>query len=73
MAAALFESLSSNHAFHDRNEHMALFCADVFLRLNAWRLQVDADGAIEFISQLKEAGQNQRAALLRKSIVPLPN
>jgi death-on-curing protein len=74
MAAALFESLFFNHAFHDRNEHMAFFCADVFLRLNAWKLRVDADGAREFISQLAEAGQTQRAALLpllRKSIVPL--
>ena len=34
MAAALFESLISNHAFVDGNKRMAFFCCDIFLRLN---------------------------------------
>ncbi len=72
MASALFESLFFNHAFHDGNEQIAFFAADVFLRFNGWRLQVDADAAVDFIRQLNADGQSQRAALLpllRKSIV----
>jgi death-on-curing protein len=72
MASALFESLFFNHAFHEGNSRIAFFGADVFLRLNGWRLQVDAEAAVEFIRQLKADGQTQRAALLpllRKSIV----
>ncbi len=72
MASALFESLFFNHAFHDGNEQMAFFAADVFLRLNGWRLAVDANAAVDFIRQLDTDGQSQRAALLpllRKSIV----
>jgi prophage maintenance system killer protein len=68
----LFESLFFNHAFHDGNSRLAFFGADVFLRLNGWRLQVDADAAVDFVRQLKTGGQNQRAALLpllRRSIV----
>ena len=72
MASALFESLFFNHAFQDGNEQIAFFAADVFLRLNGWRLEVDADAAVDFIRQLNADGQSQRAALLpllRKSIV----
>ena len=72
MASALFESLFFNHAFHDGNSRLAFFGADVFLRLNGWKLQVDADAAVDFMRQLKTDGQNQRAALLpllRRSIV----
>lgn len=42
MAAALFESLLKNHAFVDGNKRVAFFATDVFLRLNGWKLQVDA-------------------------------
>ena len=72
MASALFESLFFNHAFHDGNSRIAFFGADVFLRLNGWRLDVDADAAADFLRQLQADGQSQRAALLplfRKSIV----
>ncbi len=72
MASALFESLLFNHAFHDGNERTAFFATDVFLRLNGWKLNVDAVSAAEFIRELIANGQSQRAALLpllRKSIV----
>ncbi len=72
MASALFESLFFNHAFHDCNEQIAFFATDVFLRLNGWRLAVDANAAVDFIRQLDTDGQSQRAALLpllRKAIV----
>ena len=71
MASALFESLLFNHAFHDGNERMAFFATDVFLRLNGWRLDVDANAAVDFVLRLNPDEQGQRAALLpllRKSI-----
>ena len=38
-AAALMESLAINHPFVDGNERIAFAAADVFLRINGWRLQ----------------------------------
>jgi len=49
MAAALFESLVMNHPFLDGNKRVAFFAADVFLRLNGWKLEVDPDEAHTFI------------------------
>ena len=72
MASALFESLLFNHAFHDGNERTAFFATDVFLRLNGWKLKVEAVAAADFIRELIANGQSQRAALLpllRRSIV----
>jgi death-on-curing protein len=49
MAAALFESLISNHAFVDGNKRIAFFTCDIFLRLNGWKLKVDPDDGYAFI------------------------
>ncbi len=49
MAAALFESLIINHAFVDGNKRAAYFISDTFLRLNGWRIKVDADAGYAFI------------------------
>ena len=49
MAAALFESLLMNHPFVDGNKRVAFFSTDVFLRLNGWRLEVDAKTAHAFL------------------------
>jgi death on curing protein len=38
-AAALMESLAVNHPFVDGNKRVAFAAADVFLRINGWRLQ----------------------------------
>lgn len=38
-AAALMESLAVNHPFVDGNKRIAFAAADVFLRINGWRLQ----------------------------------
>lgn len=38
-AAALMESLATNHPFVDGNKRVAFAAADVFLRINGWRLQ----------------------------------
>ena len=37
-AAALLESLAINHPFLDGNKRVAFAAADVFLRINGWRL-----------------------------------
>lgn len=55
MATAMFESLILNHPFIDGNERVAFFAADVFLRLNGWRLAIDADEAHAFLIGLVEA------------------
>ena len=38
-AAALLESLVMNHPFVDGNKRIGFAAADVFLRINGWRLQ----------------------------------
>lgn len=38
-AAAHMESLAINHPFIDGNKRIAFAAADVFLRINGWRLQ----------------------------------
>ena len=38
-ASALLESLAINHPFVDGNKRIAFAAADVFLRINGWRLQ----------------------------------
>jgi len=57
MAAALFESLVSNHAFVDGNKRVAFFGCDVFLRMNGWKLDVDVDSAYSFIIGSLERGE----------------
>ena len=57
MAAALFESLIMNHPFVDGNKRTAFFAADVFLRLNGWKLAVEAKKGHAFLIGLLEEGQ----------------
>ena len=38
-ASALLESLAINHPFVDGNKRVAFVAADVFLRINGWRLK----------------------------------
>lgn len=49
MAAALFESLIMNHPFVDGNKRVAFFATDVFLRLNGYKLKMDAKKAHRFL------------------------
>lgn len=78
-AAALLQSLATNHAFVDGNKRMAFALAAVFLHLNGYLLDADADGAEEFligrvivghadlaeISEWLEAHMIQRASATR--------
>jgi death-on-curing protein len=49
-AAALMESLGNNHAFLDGNKRIAFTAADVFLRRNGFRIEVEAAAAHAFIT-----------------------
>jgi death-on-curing protein len=72
MAAALFESLLMNHAFLDGNKRAAFFATDVFLRLNGWKLRVEAEDAHQFLIGLLEAGEcdfDHLVPWIRRSLV----
>lgn len=49
MSSALFESLLMNHPFIDGNKRAAFFMTDVFLRMNAYWMKVEAHEAHAFI------------------------
>ena len=55
MAAALFESLLINHPFVDGNKRVAFFATDVFLRLNGWKLRVEARVAYAILMERFES------------------
>ena len=52
MAAAMFESLIKNHPFVDGNKRVAFFSTDVFLRMNGYKLKVEAKSAHQFLMEL---------------------
>lgn len=55
MATAMFESLLMNHPFIDGNKRIAFFATDVFLRLNGYKLHVEATAAHSFLIELLES------------------
>ena len=75
MAAALFESLLMNHPFVDGNKRVAFFATDVFLRLNEWKLEVDAEATHRQLIEWLEQGACDFDHLLpwiRNSLVKIP-
>lgn len=40
-AAALLESLSQNHSFHNANKRTALLCTAIFIRINGYSLRFE--------------------------------
>jgi death on curing protein len=48
-AAALLQSLSQNHAFTDGNKRVAFATTAIFLRMNGYRLKVQADNGESFL------------------------
>lgn len=48
-AAALLQSLTQNHAFIDGNKRVAFASTAIFLRMNGYRLKVDADNGESFL------------------------
>jgi death on curing protein len=55
-AAALWESLSQNHAFVDGNKRVAVTTMAAFLRVNGYRLEFDDIEAFSFLVGLYETG-----------------
>jgi death on curing protein len=56
-AAALWESLSQNHAFIDGNKRTAFATTYTFLAINGARLTADVHETWDFVSGLYEANQ----------------
>ena len=74
IATALFESLLINHPFVDGNKRVAFFATDVFLRLNGWKMSVDAQAAYSFLMERFQSGTCDFEHLLpwiRASVVRL--
>ncbi len=55
-AAALMESLAITHPFIDGNKRVAFAAADVFLRVNGWRLQRPPKQIYSEIMEMLESG-----------------
>jgi len=55
-AAALWESLSQNHAFADGNKRVAFAAMFTFLAINGVSLKATTDEAWTFISALHDSG-----------------
>ena len=55
-AAALMESLAINHPLLDGNKRIAFAAADVFLRINGWRLQRAPMQIYAEVMQMFESG-----------------
>ena len=56
-AAALWESLSQNHAFVDGNKRTAFAATYTFLAVNGLRLTAEAEETYVFVTALYEANQ----------------
>jgi death-on-curing protein len=56
-AAALWESLSQNHAFIDGNKRTAFAATYTFLAINGARLTADAEKTYAFVNGLYETNQ----------------
>ncbi len=77
-AAALLESLAINHPFVDGNKRIAFAAADVFLRINGWRLQrapmqdLCADDADVRVGHLRHRPPRSVAAVVcrRRRVMP---
>jgi death-on-curing protein len=72
-AAALLQSLSQNHSFIDGNKRVAFATTAIFLRMNGYRLKVDADNGETFIIDRvikSKADINEIADWLEKHMKP---
>lgn len=64
-AAALWESLSQNHAFLDGNKRIAFAATYTFLAINGAQLTADAEETYAFLSALYETHQFHFDPLVR--------
>ncbi|MGC1484885.1 MAG: type II toxin-antitoxin system death-on-curing family toxin [Candidatus Acidiferrum sp.] len=73
-AAALMESLASNHTFLDGNKRISLAVSDTFLRANGHFLEVEPVAAYKFIMESiarREFGIRQIREWLAAHVKPL--
>ena len=73
-AAALLKSLTQNHAFIDGNKPVAFATTAIFLRMNGYRLKVDADNGEYFIIDRvikSKADIDEIADWLEKNMKPI--
>lgn len=56
-AAALWESLSQNHAFVDGDKRVAVAMTAAFLQVNGYRLEFNDAKAVSFLLNLYETGR----------------
>jgi death-on-curing protein len=74
-AAALWESLSQNHAFIDGNKRVAVTVTAAFLSVNGYKLEFNDLDAYEFLIELYDTGRmrfSELNAWLRKHVLPSP-
>lgn len=64
MAAALMDSVLTNHAFVDGNKRMAFFLADIFLRMNNAKISVTPRAGERFILDVLA-----RESLVRRDVI----
>lgn len=72
-AAALWESLATNHGFVDGNKRVSFACTDVFLALNGHRIEAADEAVVDFIYGRLDAGTLDKSAIdawLRDHVVP---
>jgi death-on-curing protein len=62
-AAALWESLTTNHGFVDGNKRVAFACMDLFLRVNGATLEAPQEEVIALIYRHLEAGTFRKDVL----------
>jgi len=71
-AAALWESMTNNHAFIDGNKRIGFAVTDTFLRVNGYKITTAADEIYIFIDELLETGEFEFRRLepwLRKNTI----
>lgn len=72
-AAALWESLATNHGFVDGNKRVSFACTDVFLALNDHRIEAEDEAVVKFIYGRLDAGTLNKSTIeawLRDHVVP---
>lgn len=73
-AAALMESLATNHAFLDGNKRISFAATDTFLRMNRYYIEVETLAAHKFINESlakREFRVSQIREWLKIHVLPL--
>lgn len=74
-AAALLQSLASNHCFIDGNKRMSFAAASIFLHMNGFRFQVGAESGETFMIERvikAKAELTEIREWIEAGLIPLP-